>query len=207
LTIVRFAGKLIAHVRNLARYHVPSSLAHPFGLAAGNARALTLCNKVCYEAPPIATGLFVLWLVPDVIGLTRGENMTSLKEGKFATPIDLYRVISRVWSGDTASPTGAWSPSNPAQNHCSVTALVVQDVFGGDILCTRTVGGTHFYNVVDSKKWDITVSQFREPIPYDDTASSRDAALADTSPEKYALLRARLEAETGAFTAAEKAAK
>lgn len=121
--------------------------------------------------------------------------MTSLKTSKFATPIDLYRVISRVWSGDTSSPTDAWSPSNPAQNHCSITALVVQDYFGGDILCTRTVGGTHFYNRIDGKKWDITVSQFKEPIPYDDTASSREMALADTSREKYALLTSRLETE------------
>ncbi|WP_430365587.1 YunG family protein [Trinickia sp. NRRL B-1857] len=121
--------------------------------------------------------------------------MTSLKPSKFATPIELYRVISRVWSADTSSPTGAWSPSNPAQNHCSITALVVQDYFGGEILCTRTTGGTHFYNVIDGKKWDITVSQFNEPIPYDDAVSSRESALADTSPEKYALLTSRLEAE------------
>jgi len=110
----------------------------------------------------------------------------------FATPLDLYRAISRVWSGDTSSPTHAWSPANPAQNHCSVTALIVQDCFGGEILTTRTSGGTHFYNRIDGRKWDLTVSQFAEPIPLDDTLSTRDAALADTSPEKYALLSARL---------------
>lgn len=112
----------------------------------------------------------------------------------FATPLDLYKAISRVWSADTSSPTHAWSPTNPAQNHCSVTALVAHDLFGGDILCTRTSGGTHFYNVIDGRKWDLTVSQFAEPIPYDDTPSSRAAAMADTSPEKYALLKARLGA-------------
>jgi len=111
----------------------------------------------------------------------------------FATPHDLYRAISRVWSGDTSSPTNAWSPSNPAQNHCSVTALVVQDYFGGEILITRTSGGTHFYNLIDGKKWDLTVSQFTEPVPYDDTPSTRAAALADTSQEKYALLTSRLK--------------
>jgi hypothetical protein len=111
----------------------------------------------------------------------------------FATPLDLYRAISRVWSGDTSSPTDAWSSSNPAQNHCSITALVVQDHFGGEILSTKTQGGTHFYNLIDAKKWDLTVSQFAEPIPYDDTPSSRIAALADTSAQKYALLTARLK--------------
>ncbi|WP_286540755.1 YunG family protein [Variovorax fucosicus] len=111
----------------------------------------------------------------------------------FATPLDLYRAISRIWSADTSSPTGAWSPSNPAQNHCSITSLIVQDHFGGEILSTKTSGGTHFYNLVDGAKWDLTVSQFAEPVPYDDTVTSREAALADTSDEKYALIKTRLE--------------
>ncbi len=110
----------------------------------------------------------------------------------FATPIDLYRAISRVWAADTSSPTGAWSHANPAQNHCSVTSLVVQDCFGGEILSTKTSGGTHFYNLIDGVKWDLTVSQFSEPIPYDDTRSSREAAVADTTPEKYMLVKQRL---------------
>ncbi|WP_237701427.1 YunG family protein [Hylemonella gracilis] len=112
----------------------------------------------------------------------------------FATPLDLYRAIARVWSADTSSPTGAWSPSNPAQNHCSITSLVVQDCFGGDILSTKTSGGTHFYNVIHGVKWDLTASQFAEPIPYDDTPSTREATLADTSSEKYRLLKERLAA-------------
>lgn len=117
----------------------------------------------------------------------------------FATPLALYRSICRLWSGETASPAEGWSSSNPAQNHCSITSLLVHDYFGGAILSTRTVGGTHFYNLIDGRKWDLTVSQFGEPIPYDDTPSSRAAALADTSAEKYTLLAARLrQAEPGA---------
>lgn len=118
--------------------------------------------------------------------------MTSVSK-TFATPLDLYRALLCVWAADTSSPTGKWSPSNRAQNHCSVTSLVVQDYFGGEILTTRTSGGTHFYNFIDGKKWDLTVSQFAEPIPYDDSPSTRDAALADTSQQKYELLTVRLK--------------
>lgn len=114
----------------------------------------------------------------------------------FATPLDLYRAVARVWSADTSSPTGAWSSSNPAQNHCSITALVVQDYFGGEILSTKTSGGTHFYNLIDGVKWDLTVGQFLEPIPYDDTLASRAQALADTSEEKYKLIKERLAASS-----------
>lgn len=121
------------------------------------------------------------------------ENQMISASKMFETPLDLYRSISRVWSGNTSSPTDAWSQSNPAQNHCSITSLVVQDYFGGEILTTKTSGGTHFYNLIDGKKWDLTARQFIEPVPYDDTPSSRDAALADTSEQKYALLTTRLK--------------
>jgi hypothetical protein len=102
----------------------------------------------------------------------------------------------QLWSGDTSSPTDAWSQSNPAQNHCSITSLVVQDYFGGEILTTKTSGGTHFYNLIDGKKWDLTARQFAEPVPYDDTPSSREEALADTSEQKYVLLTTRLKQST-----------
>ncbi|MEX3810872.1 hypothetical protein AB3X96_11450 [Paraburkholderia sp. BR13439] len=120
------------------------------------------------------------------------EAQTPAVSKAFATPIDLYRALARVWAGDTSSPTHAWLSTNPAQNHCSVTSLIVQDCFGGEILTTRTSGGTHFYNLIDGKRWDLTVSQFAEPIPFDDTRSSREAAFADTSREKYELLKSRL---------------
>jgi hypothetical protein len=116
----------------------------------------------------------------------------------FRDPIELYRVICGLWSAKTASPPQSWSPENPARNHCSVTALVVQDVFGGDILKTRTAGGTHFYNSIGGQRWDLTMSQFQEPIPFDDTPSSRDEALADCGVTKYGELAGRLTAWRGA---------
>lgn len=115
-----------------------------------------------------------------------------MKTLSFESPLELYRRVLAIWSADTASPTGAWCPSFPAKNHCSVTSLVVQDYFGGEILTTRTRGGTHFYNVIEGTRWDLTVGQFSEPIPYEDNVSSREAALRDTSLEKYELLKQRL---------------
>lgn len=110
----------------------------------------------------------------------------------WSNPIELYRVLKDVWSAETASPPESWSATNPAKNHCSVTALVVQDHFGGEILTTKTVGGTHFYNRIDGTRWDLTISQFAEPIPFDDTPSSRDEAEHDTTLEKYQAITERL---------------
>lgn len=108
------------------------------------------------------------------------------------TPIALFRLLKTVWSAETASPPESWTPDNPARNHCSVTALIVQDHLGGDILFTKTTGGTHFYNRIDGRDWDLTVSQFAEPIPYDATPASREAAMSDTTPARYRQLSERL---------------
>jgi hypothetical protein len=132
------------------------------------------------------------FIFPTYFGSRKKVNEMTAALKTFATPVDLYRAISRVWSGDTSSPTNAWSPSNVAQNHCSVTSLIVHDHFGGEILTTQTSGGRHFYNLIDGRKWDLTARQFAEPVPYDDTRSSREEALADTSPQKYSLLTSRL---------------
>lgn len=126
------------------------------------------------------------------IAIQRPKKMTPSANRPFATPLDLYRAVACVWSADTASPTGAWTASNPAMNHCSITSLVAQDLFGGEILCTKTSGGIHFYNRIDGVKWDLTASQFVGPIPYDDTFASREQAFADTSFEKYHFIKARL---------------
>lgn len=111
---------------------------------------------------------------------------------RFDSPIQLYRALRHAWSAASASPPESWSADNPAKNHCSVTALIVQDHFGGDILTTRTTGGTHFYNRIGDTRWDLTVSQFDEPIPFDDMPSSREAAMRDTTAEKYRLVKERL---------------
>jgi hypothetical protein len=67
-----------------------------------------------------------------------------------------------------------------------------QDIFGGDILKTDVDGVWHFYNRIDGRRWDLTMSQFDKPIGYNDLPSGRDEALSDTSWEKYQLLRRRV---------------
>ncbi|MCM2477141.1 hypothetical protein HGO38_27185 [Rhizobium sp. CG5] len=108
---------------------------------------------------------------------------------RYATPADFGRALAQAWSCDTAS---SWTVENPAKGQCSVTSLVAQDLFGGDILMTRTPGGTHFYNRIAGERFDFTVSQFSAPISFDDIVSSREEAFSDTSPVQYSALRRQL---------------
>lgn len=75
----------------------------------------------------------------------------------FTTPDALFERLKIAWSKESSD---SWSAENPAKGQCSVTSLVVHDLFGGDILKTKTRGGTHFYNSINGVRWDLTISQF-----------------------------------------------
>lgn len=108
----------------------------------------------------------------------------------FDDPLALYRVMRTCWS---AATTAGFDPARPARNQCSVSALAVQHYFGGTIVKTPTVGGTHFYNDLDGTFWDLSAEQFDEPIPMAGLPSSTAEALADSSPERLAALLVNIE--------------
>ncbi|UPJ47551.1 hypothetical protein IVB30_30395 [Bradyrhizobium sp. 200] len=105
--------------------------------------------------------------------------------------VDFYQQLRRSWSIETSSH---WQCDNPASGQCGVTALVVHDWLGGEILKTDVNGAWHFYNRIDGKRVDFTMGQFDSPIGYDDVPSSRDEALGNCSKRQYELLKSRVAA-------------
>jgi hypothetical protein len=97
--------------------------------------------------------------------------------------------LERAWSAESS---GKWREEAPALGQCSVTALLLQARFGGDILQTPTPWGPHFYNRIEGRRLDLTAAQFAAlgaaVPPYLDQPASREAAMADTSPAQYAAL-------------------
>ncbi len=91
----------------------------------------------------------------------------------------LYYALKKSWSGETSS---LWSRENPARGQGSVTALVVQDIFGGELAKTAVSGAEHFYNIVEGTRWDFTFSQFDTPVGYQDRLASRTEAMATITP-------------------------
>ena len=65
-----------------------------------------------------------------------------------------------------------WTSSNPTYGQCSITAFIVQDLFGGEVYGVPREGGNfHCYNVIGSAKFDLTSEQFGEEaktLVYDD---------------------------------------
>jgi hypothetical protein len=100
------------------------------------------------------------------------------------------RVAAALLASWSLATSGEWLPSNPARGQCNVTALLINEAFGGEILKTPLPEGDHFYNRVNGERIDMTASQFDAPVTYPDIVSDRSEALAGTSSAKYGALKA-----------------
>ena len=81
---------------------------------------------------------------------------------------DLSFALLTSWDADTAK--GEWRPDVPSLNQCAVTALVVQDYFGGDLLrCPLNDGDSHYWNkIADGNEIDLTFEQFSYTRQFDE---------------------------------------
>ena len=79
------------------------------------------------------------------------------------TPQKLYDILCGIWCEYTCAPRlrEKWSRENITLGQCSVTAFLVQDIFGGRVYGVLRPGGNyHCYNVVDDAVFDLTSEQF-----------------------------------------------
>jgi hypothetical protein len=84
---------------------------------------------------------------------------------------ELEAAVRASWAADTCSPDDAatvpWSADNPSWGHCDVTALVLNDVLGGDLMVAEVHVdgeryGYHWWNrLASGVEIDLTRDQFR----------------------------------------------
>ncbi|MER6315124.1 alpha/beta hydrolase [Streptomyces sp. NPDC001581] len=87
------------------------------------------------------------------------------------TLADLEAAIRAGWSAGTSEPAGIgkvpWTPENPAWGQCDITALVVQDLVGGELVLGEVFHdgrpeGHHWWNLLPGGvRVDLTREQFR----------------------------------------------
>jgi hypothetical protein len=118
------------------------------------------------------------------------------------TLADIEAVIRSSWGPDTF-PSDArnhvWDPSNPARAQCAVTALVVHDLLGGDLVRGEVhVGGErvdfHWWNLVPGGvEIDLTRDQFGpEETVTAGVAIARPGTPMKRGREEYETLRRRV---------------
>lgn len=91
---------------------------------------------------------------------------------KIHQQFDLYDALSEIWCLDSCAPAykKQWSKDNMTVGQCSITAFLVQDIFGGEVYgYPLKEGGYHCYNVINGVRIDLTSEQFGdEKLNYED---------------------------------------
>jgi hypothetical protein len=116
---------------------------------------------------------------------------------------DVERAVRASWGAETCDPAAVdeWRPDNPARGQCGVTALVVQDLFGGDLVLAEVhVDGRqvayHYWNRFGpGLDLDLTRGQFRpEQVVVGGEVVGRPPDAPRRCREQYELLRERVMA-------------
>ena len=107
-------------------------------------------------------------------------------------------AIEKSWGKDTAYRKDApfWSLENPARGQCAITALIVNDYYGGQIYSgVSDTGIYHYWNVIDGNKVDLTEKQFETKLVFNNTKEWERGALLATGDvlERYITLKERFE--------------
>ena len=92
-----------------------------------------------------------------------GWETADIRDQSGRTPRDYYDLLKKIWCAETCAPRlrENWSPDNPALGQCSVTAFLMQDLYGGKVYGVPLEDGNfHCFNVVDGCLFDLTSEQF-----------------------------------------------
>lgn len=86
---------------------------------------------------------------------------------KIETITALYKLLlEKGWSEETCFDA-EWNPNNPSIGQSPATALLVQEIFGGNIIRYAWKKQVHYFNRIAGKNFDLT-SQERYDHPFDD---------------------------------------
>jgi hypothetical protein len=109
--------------------------------------------------------------------------------------------LRKAWCAATAHPSYQkdWTEDNPSYGQCCVTALAMQDLYGGDIYSCKVGNNSHFVNIIDERIIDKTAEQFggTDKIKYVNGSfrkRSKESLLKNKDvKQRYELLKTRME--------------
>jgi hypothetical protein len=129
------------------------------------------------------------------------------------TLLDIDHALRISWAADTCSPDdlerAGWHSENPAWGHCDITALLVNDLLGGDLMLGKVHSingeqhGNHWWNrLANGIEIDLTHEQFRDgQIVIDARVVKRPTPRPRRRSKEYELLRSRVAAHLGPLPA------
>lgn len=115
--------------------------------------------------------------------------------------LELKHFLYAAYQHDTAYKTcvNAWSRNNPTLGHCAVTAMIVNEYFGGEIQFGyyEEENVWHYWNVIDGEVVDLTAEQFRNDVIHFKNiqkTSFDDLFAHESVRSRYILLKERMKA-------------
>lgn len=127
-----------------------------------------------------------------------GWENADITDGQGRTPRDYYDLLTDCWRADTCAPRmrADWHPGNPTLGQCSITAFLMQDIFGGRVFGVPLGDGNfHCFNEAGGCVFDLTSEQFGDRVlDYADCPEQRreEHFAKAEKRERYELLKARL---------------
>lgn len=107
----------------------------------------------------------------------------------------IKELLLECYSKDLCYPKvqETWNDNNKCFGMCAITALIINDYFGGDICKIYVDGISHYYNLIENKIVDLTSSQFNHEIDYNDyQIIDRKTILTTDTKNRYNILKERL---------------
>ena len=127
-----------------------------------------------------------------------GWETADVKDSRGLTPRDYYDLLKDIWCAETCAPRmrADWTPENRTYGQCSVTAFLMQDLFGGKVYGVPLEDGNfHCFNVVGDCIFDLTSEQFgNRVLDYEHCPEQRREFHFQKTEKKqrYELLKERL---------------
>ena len=114
------------------------------------------------------------------------DNPAALQKRLYEKVAALETALSQAWSKDTSSYGDRWTPENPASGQCAVTAALVQEQLGGDIVrimfTDHSVTDSHYFNVLpNGERVDFTYRQFSRDVTFQPPLETDTQALVDAT--------------------------
>ncbi len=119
---------------------------------------------------------------------------------------DIEQALRGSWSAETCTPEyrDRWTPDNPARDQCGVTAMVLNDLLGGELIR----GEVHVDGVRTDFHWwnrlglGVEIDLTREQFGPEETVVGGEVVVRPPGElprlqEEYALLRDRVAARLG----------
>ena len=132
-----------------------------------------------------------------------GWEKADVRDRNGLTPRDYYDLLSEIWCAETCAPRMRedWSPENRTLGQCSITAFLIQDLYGGKVYGVPLEDGSfHCFNEVDGCVFDLTSEQFGDrKLDYENCPEQfRETHFANAEKRaRYELLKEKLLSRLG----------